>query len=89
MKPTKVIADRKSISNFDNLSGLSPSPPVKINVENVSMHQRFAIVYLTSCIEGKLDIIPPVCMCQGTEHVGVISDNGNLILSYLRIMLSV
>ena len=53
------------------------------------MHQKFAILYLTSCIEGKLDIIPPVSMCQGTEHLGVISDNGNLIFSYLRIILSV
>ena len=54
-------------------------PRVKMNVESICTHQKFAIVYLTSCIEGKLDIIPPVYMCLGTEYLSLIFDNASLI----------
>ena len=54
-------------------------PPFKINLDSVCTHRKLAILYLTSCIEEKLDIIPPVCMCQGTESLGLIFENSNLI----------
>ena len=54
-------------------------PPVKIKVESVCTHWKFAIVYLTSCIKRKLDIILPVYMCQRIEYLGLIFDNDNLI----------
>ena len=42
---------------------------VKIDVKSVCTHQKFTAVYLTFCIGEKLDIIPPVCMGQATEHL--------------------